>query len=350
MPDQTISITTGTIIKTLVVLAGAALLWFLRDLVLIVVTAIVIASAMDPGVRALMRFRVPRILSVILLYVFALGSIAGIFYLFVPTLLRDLAGLITSLPSYLDILNRIGAYNEYATMFGLPSPSSIAPVDIFGQAQEGLRLSGVLGGAFGAAATLFGGIFSAVLIFVLSFYFTVSDTGVDDFLHIVTPRKYRAYMLNLWERSKKKIGLWMQGQVLLGVIMGVLVYLALTILGIEHALLLAVLAAFFELIPVFGPTLAAIPAILIALASGGLFLGLVVLGVYVILQQFENHLIYPLVVTKVVGVPPLLVILGLIIGAKLAGFLGILLSVPVAATLQELVRDFSERKSFASED
>ena len=157
-------------------------------------------------------------------------------------------------------------------------------------------------------------------------------------------------MLDLWQRSKHKIGLWMQGQLLLGVIMGVLVYLGLTIFGIEHALILAVLAAFFELIPVFGPTFAAVPAVILAFVGGGLTTGLLVIALYVILQQFENHLIYPLVVTKVVGVPPLLVIIGLIVGAKIAGFLGILISVPMVAVLQELVRDFSTRTSFASKD
>lgn len=351
MPEErTITITTGTIVKTVLVLAGAWLLFLLRDLVLIVLTAVVIASAMDPAVRAFMRWKLPRILSVLLLYIIVLGALGSVFYLFIPTVIAEVASFVASLPSYLEILNRLGSYNEYADVLGLPSAANISPADILAQARASIQLTGAFGNAFGAAATLFGGVFSFVLIFVLSFYFTMAETGVDDFLRVITPRRYRSYMLNLWERSKRKIGLWMQGQVLLGVIIGVLVYLGLTILGVEHALLLAVLAAFFELIPVFGPTLAAIPAVLIALAGGGITLGLLVIALYVILQQFENHLIYPLVVTKVVGVPPLLVILGLIIGAQLAGFLGILLSVPMVAVLQELVRDFSERTSFAEGD
>ena len=137
----------------------------------------------------------------------------------------------------------------------------------------------------------------------------------------------------------------MQGQLILGVIIGVLVYLGLTILGVKYALLLAVLAALFELIPLFGPILSAIPAVLIALTSGGLTLALFVVGLYLIIQQFENHLIYPLVVTKVVGVPPLLVILALIIGAQLAGFLGVILAVPAATVVQELVKDIQKNRA-----
>ena len=93
------------------------------------------------------------------------------------------------------------------------------------------------------------------------------------------------------------------------------------------------------MIPVFGPILAAIPAVAIAFIDSGATLALLVVGLYLIIQQFENHLIYPLVVTKVVGVPPLLVILALLVGAHLAGFFGVILSVPAAAIIQELVHD-----------
>jgi predicted PurR-regulated permease PerM len=164
-------------------------------------------------------------------------------------------------------------------------------------------------------------------------------------LRVVTPTQHQAYVLNLWKRSQTKIGKWMQGQLILGVIVGVLLYLGLTILGVPNALLLAVLAALFELIPVFGQFLAAIPAVAIGFVDGGVTGALLVAGLYIVVQQFEAHLIYPVVVKKVVGVPPLMVILSLIVGAKLAGFLGILLSVPIAGAIQELVADIDRRKA-----
>ncbi len=139
----------------------------------------------------------------------------------------------------------------------------------------------------------------------------------------------------------------MQGQLVLAVIVGILVYLGLMILGVPYALLLAVLAGLFEIIPIFGPILAAIPGIAVALTHGGPTEALLVLGLYVIVQQFEAHLIYPVVVKKVVGVPPLLVILALIVGYELAGFLGILLSVPIAGAIQEFVSDVDREKTRA---
>jgi predicted PurR-regulated permease PerM len=122
-------------------------------------------------------------------------------------------------------------------------------------------------------------------------------------------------------------------------IIGILVYLSLAILDIRYAFLLAVLAGLFELIPLFGPILAAIPAIFLGFAQGGPSLGLIVIGIYLIIQQFENHLIFPLVVKKVTGLPAIFVIISLIIGAKLAGFLGIILSVPIATAIMEFVND-----------
>lgn len=357
MPAKTplnISITTGTIVTAIVVLAGAWLLWSLRDLVLVLITAVVIASAIEPGVVRLRRRGLPRVFSVLLIYVLLFSLFFSLFYFFVPTLFGELVNFLNSLPLYLEALNRLSAFNDFAAILGT-NPPDLTQFDPIAQLRGAAEAAGAFGNALTAIASIFGGVFSFILIIVFSFYFAVIETGVDDFLQIVSPPKYRAYILDLWMRSKKKIGLWMQGQLLLAVIIGVLVYLGLTILefyfGIQlHPLLFAVVAACFELIPVFGPTLAAIPAVLIGFAGGGFTVGLVIIGFYAILQQFENHLIYPLVVTKVVGVPPLLVILAIITGAQLAGFLGILLAVPIAGIVQELAADIRNRRVFAEEE
>lgn len=340
----TISITAGAVVKTLVVLVIAWALYILRSEALIVVTAIVIASAVEPGVQGIVRHRIPRILAVIIVYFLLIAAFFVVFYFFLPSVLADFATFLSSLPGYLEAFNRTGAFDQYANILGIPAPSTISADEIMQGVRSAFNISGIFGNAVTAASQIFGGVFSFVLIFVFSFYFAVIETGVDDFLRIVTPKSHQAYVQGLWRRSQHKIGLWMQGQLILAVIMGVLVFLGLTILGVPHALVLAVIAAVFEIIPVFGPTLAAVPAVTIAFVSGGAVMGLGVVALYVIFQQFENHLIYPLVVTRVVGVPPLLVILALIAGGELAGFLGIILSVPAAATLQELVKDIESGK------
>ena len=340
----TFSITTGTIVKTVLILIGAWLIFTLRGLVLDVLTAIVIASAIEPGVARLRRNKVPRIAAVIIIYLLIFLVLFGIFYFFLPSLFEELAAFIAALPSYLNTFSSGGAFGQYTQILGITGPSTISVNDIMTSIRSSLDVGGVFDNAFTAVSAIFGGVFSSILIIVFSFYFAVIETGVEGFLRVVAPHEHQAYVLGLWRRSRTKIGLWMQGQLLLGVIMGVLVYLGLTILGVQHALVLAVIAACFEIIPVFGPTLSAVPAVLIAFATGGAALGVLTIALYVIAQQFENHLIYPLVVTRVVGVSPLLVILALIVGWDLAGFLGILLSVPAAATIQELVKDLEARR------
>jgi predicted PurR-regulated permease PerM len=341
MNDRTISITTSTIIKMVLILAGAWFLYQLSDLVIVLLTAIVIASGIEPAARWLGAHHIPRIPAVIGVYALFLGALMGIMYLFVPIFLGETAKFVASIPRYLEYVQYVPT--EYAPILDVTnsSPDTVA-TRLLGDLQH--LVTEYSRDSLTAVSTIFGGVVSFVLIIVFSFYFSIQERSVEDFLRVVTPVRHEDYVVNLWKRAQHKIGLWLQGQLLLGVIVGVLVYLGLTILGVPHALVLAVVAGFFEIIPVFGPTLSAIPAVMVGLADGGVTLGLLVVALYVIIQQFENHLIYPLVVTKVVGVPPLLVIIGLIIGAKLAGILGVLLSAPVAAVLQELIADADKER------
>ena len=341
--DINVHITAGSMVKAILFVILVALLWYLRDIVLILLTAIVIASAMEPGIRAFNNWGLARVLSVIVMYLIVLSAFFGIVIFFLPPVFNDMASFITRLPDTLHTLS---------TSAGAASSSlPISDITSLISSADFMRtLGGSLGSSTGGTAalsTIFGGAVSLILVIVLSFYFCVQQTGVEDFLRVVAPVEYHAYVVSLWKRAQDKIGKWMQGQLLLALLVSVLLYLGLVILQVPYALLLAVLAAVCELIPVFGQILAAIPAVAVAFGSGGVTLALIVGGLFLIVQQFESHLIYPLVVKKVVGVPPLLVILALLIGAKLAGFIGVLLSVPIAAVVRELVTDLELHRANA---
>lgn len=342
MPHTQIVITTGTIVRVLLLCALAALVWYLRDLALIVFTAIVIATAIEPAARGLIRYKIPRILAVLVVYLLFFASMFGVIFFLVPPVLEETSALIDTIPTYLETIGATQALapdtiNEARTQvtggFFADTTGNIAAF-----------LNGLSGNFLSAMSIIFGGALSFILIVVFSFYFAVNERGIEEFLRVLTPLKHENYVIGLWRRTQKKIGLWMQGQFLLAILIGVLTYLGLSILGVPYALLLAVIAGLFELIPVFGPILSAVPAVGVAFSVGGVPLALAVVALYVIIQQFENHLIYPLVVTKVVGVPPILVILALLVGAQLAGILGMLLSVPVAAALQELFGDLEKAR------
>ena len=341
MKDVSVTITPGSIITAILFVLLILLLWFLKDLVLIMLTSIVIASAMEPAVRFLRRYGVARILAVIAMYLGIASIFFGILFFFVPPVLDDAADFLAHLPETLSNLNVSDSTGGFLPWGNIGD--SISSAELLRDISA--TLAKTAGGVFTTLSAFFGGIVSFILIVVFAFYFSVQETGVDDFLRIITPTSHQAYVLNLWKRSQVKIGKWMQGQLVLAVIVGVLLYLGLTILSVPYALLLAVLAALFELIPVFGQFLAVIPAIAVAFVDGGVTLSFLVIGLYLVVQQFEAHLIYPVVVKKVVGVPPLLVILALLVGYELAGVLGILLSVPIAGAVQEFVTDIDNEKT-----
>ncbi|MFZ2048842.1 MAG: AI-2E family transporter [Minisyncoccia bacterium] len=354
MPDHIhkqeteLSITTGSWVRGVLVIVAFIALFLIKDLLLIFLTSIVIASAIEPVAAWAKRRRIPRVPTILVIYVSTAIIFAGMFYFLFLPLLGELSGFIKSFPEYSNtlandpmFLNAFGTSSLFSNV-----ANSISVPDLVGHVNT--FVESFSKGAFSSASFIFGGFFSFIIIIILSFYLAVQEDGVGKFLKVVTPWKQEKYIMNLWRRSQTKIGLWMQGQVILAVIIAVLVYLGLLLIGVEHALLLATAAGLLEIIPLFGPIIAAIPAVLIAF-SGGMTQALVVAGLFLIVHQFENQLIYPLVVKKVVGVPPMVSIVALLVGGALGGFLGIVISVPMATIIMEYFADLEEDKKIMNE-
>lgn len=362
--DIHISIKSGTIFRTIILLLLFVFLYYIRDLVLVVLAAVVIASAIEPFTVWFGKHRVARLPAVILMYLGIAGIIVGIFYFFLPPLLNDLSNFLASTPHYLDSISIWDPLQNQSVVNSKQAVQSLSADlsqsrQVVSNLSSSLSLSQIVANVRGAISSLsqgfietlslvFGGILSSALIIVLSFYLSVQEDGVTKFLQFVIPDRHEKYIIGLWKRVQVKIGLWMQGQLILAVVVGLLVYLVLTIFGqtlhVGNPLLLAFLAGVFEIIPLFGPILSAIPAVAASYTDGTLTTALVVVGIYLIIHQLENNLIYPLVVKKIVGVSPILVILALIVGFKLAGFLGVVLSVPIATTLMEYFSDLQKNK------
>ncbi len=346
--ETELSITTGSWVRGILVLIAFAGLFLIKDLLLIFLTSIVIASAVEPVATWAKRKRIPRVPTILVLYISVAIIFAGIFYFLILPLLGEFSGFIRSFPEYSSamasdpmFLNAFGSSSIFNNVTNAVSMTDLVEhVNSF--------VESFSKGVFSSVSFIFGGFFSFIIIVILSFYLAVQEDGVGKFLKVVTPWKQEKYILSLWKRSQNKIGLWMQGQVILAVIVMVLVYLGLLLIGVEHALLLAAVAGILEIIPLFGPVIAAIPAVLIAF-SGGMTQSLVVVGLFLIVQQFENHLIYPLVVKKVVGVPPMVSIIALLVGGALGGFLGIVISVPVATIIMEYFADLEADKKVLNE-
>lgn len=349
--NYNISITSGTIVKAFLIIALLYTLFLIKDVVLVIIAAVVVASSVEPMILWWRKFGLKRVPSAIISYIIIVLGLSFVLVFFIPKVLGEASSYLSQLPDNINVsdlwspVNKIGIINDGEIIKNISPQISIQ--NLTNEIKE--IVSGTSEGVIKTAGLVFGGALSFILIIVLSFYLAVQEDGVGNFLRVISPTKIRSYVIDVWQRSQKKIGFWMQGQLLLGLLVGVLVYMGLLVLGIKHALLLATLAAIFEIIPVFGPILSAVPAILVAMVDGGASGALLVLILYILIHQFENHLLYPLVVKKIVGISPIVVILALVVGGKLAGILGLLLSVPIASVLMEFYSDFEKRRKIARE-
>lgn len=340
MKNIKINISAATIIKILVVLAVAGAVYYLHNLILVLLTAVTIASAIEPAADWFVRRKFPRVLAVLSIYLIAFSLFFIVVFFFLPPIFRDISDIAFNIPAQINsFIKADPTWNSIMTLSGNFS-NQFSVQDVI---SKGLLSSSFPGDVFDLTKMIFSGFFSFIMIVVISFYLAVQKNGVENFLRIVIPNRREEYIVDLWQRTEVKIGRWMQGQLLLAVIIGPLVYLGLTLFQIKYALVLAITASIFEIIPIFGPVLSAVPAVILGF-NDSVTLGLIMIGFYAIIHQFENHLLYPLVVKKIIGVNPLVVIISLIVGYELAGFLGIILSVPMATLLMELVNDIDKRK------
>ncbi len=174
---------------------------------------------------------------------------------------------------------------------------------------------------------------------MLNLYLLLDENGIKKFFVALLPLKQKNQIVTISHKVGAGLGAWLRGQLLLGILVGILVYAGLVIIGVPYALTLALLAGVLEIIPIIGPILSAIPAILIALSISPT-MALVVTGFYVLVQELENKLLVPKVMQRTVGLHPVTIIIVLLIGAKLMGVLGILLAVPVASVFYIILKEW----------
>jgi predicted PurR-regulated permease PerM len=345
--NTSISISTGTIIRFFLVALGFFLFWYLREIFLVLLTAIIIASFVESAMPYFKKMKINRAFGVVILYIVTILLLALLFYLFAPLLITEVYNFSVFLSSYVPNSPVINYFSNDA--FG-------GAKDIVNNLSHSLSLttltttsnafiSNLSGGFFQVLSVAFGSIFNVVLIVLISFYLSIQENGIENFLRIIFPEEQEEYVVDLWKRSRRKIALWMKGQMLLGVLIAILTYLMLSLLGIKYALLLALIAGTMELIP-YGILIALIPAVYFSYLSGGTGSALMVAGAYIILHQFEVFLFSPLVIKSVVGLSPLVVILAALIGFKLGGIWGLVLAIPVSVFIMELLNDIEKHKIF----
>lgn len=319
---QKIDISHKTIIFVTAFILMVWLLYLIRDLILILFTAVIFMSALNPLVEFFQKFKLPRALSIALTYVIIIAIFAIVLTAVFQPLIEESTRLIAALPGLMEQLFNVTNIDKSVFQQGLTTLSK---------------------NIFSVTLAAFDNFVTFIFLLVVTFYLLLERNNLEG--------RLSSLFLGREERIKKlivqieeKLGGWLRGQIVLSFIIGLLSYLGLFALNVSYALPLAVVAGVMEVIPVIGPIISAIPAIFISLTISPV-LALGVAAMYFVIQQMENHLIVPQVMKRAVGLNPLVVILAIAIGSRLLGFAGALLAVPLAVVLQIVTAEvIKERK------
>ncbi|MEX0649440.1 MAG: AI-2E family transporter [Candidatus Andersenbacteria bacterium] len=333
MPDvQKIDISTGTIFRFLLILLGIWFLFLIREVIIMLIAAVVISAAIEPLARRLQQYRIPRAASVVIVYVLALVVVTTAIALILPALAQQMAQLAQVLPQLADGLQ---------DRFSLDAESSTATVSRIQQMlhQVGENITNFTGAIFQQTKNFFAGIFSIIFVLIIAFYLVLEEDALKKLFRIIVPREHMPYIERVIDRVQLKMGRWLLAQLSLGVVIGLAVGVGLWLMGVPFALALGLLAGVLEIMPVIGPIIAGIFAVAVALSQSFL-LGIGALVFYIIVQQLENHILIPNLMRKATGLNPLVTIIAVLLGGRLAGVVGIILSVPVATIISIFLSDF----------
>ena len=331
--DRVLDISWGTILKISLAFVIFYIIYLVRDILVWFIFALIISVLFNPGINFLQRFRVPRVLAVIFIYVAIFGIMGLIIYWTAPMFFTEIQQFSQLFPQY---------FERIAPSLRDLGIEAFESMESFTQA-IGNVLQKASSDILSAISVFFGGIGSTIFILAIALFLSLEERGVERVVGLLSPKKYESYILALWERSQAKVAGWFGSRILTALFVGVAVFITLYLFNVKYALSLALLAGILDFIPILGPIFAgAVAFVFIALDSW--LKALFVLIVFVLIQQIEGNILSPILTKRFVGLPPVLVLLSLSIGAKLLGILGAVLAIPLAGIIFEFLRDFLKKK------
>jgi predicted PurR-regulated permease PerM len=326
----------GIVIVAAVVLVGVAA----SNVLVLVFVAVILASGLQP-VIAWIRGHVPigRGSAILVVYGAFLAGVIGIAFVIVPAASGQLERIVTSLPPFFE---RARGWAQSLHPAGLAA-SVTAVVDAATQATRLPDGAPPAGQVVAVGLTVAQAIMSILTLLTVVFFWLTEHARLQRYTLAFVPKERRKRARDIWNTAETRLGMWVRGQLILMGSIGLGTGVAYTLLGVPGAVLLGLIAALAEGIPIVGPLLGAIPAVLVA-ATVSPQLALAVAGVYVVLQFIEGNILVPLVMKNTTGISPFLVILSILIGGAAGGFAGALLAVPIAAAGEVLIAGLQARE------
>ncbi|MFP4345337.1 MAG: AI-2E family transporter [Anaerolineales bacterium] len=343
MPDErspNLRWSSGRVALATLVVAGVAagfyLLYYFRFTFFLLFIAMVISISLRPAVEFLHRWGLNRAVGVLLLYTLLLMLVVGFFFLAIPLVVEQGSALLEQLPDYYNTL-RTGLIRSTSVIlrrigFRLPSQLNL-------DTMEGTWGSPALPAPLASlnyVALVLRTVLALVAIFILGFYWTLESRRIIHALLLLIPTERRENVRALVNDAQQRVGKFIRAQTILCIIIGALALIAYLIIGLPYALTLAIIAGILEAVPMIGPTLGAVPAVLVAISISPLTALWVVIAT-ILIQALENNLIVPKVMDEAMGIHPMLTLLALATFGSLLGLPGALLAIPIAALLQLLM-------------
>ncbi len=337
-----IGLALGVILVYALVLVGIAA----ARVFLLVFIAVLLASALEPMLGWL-RERLPivgRAGTILVVYLTFFVTVVGLAFIVVPAAIGQAERILADLPPFFAqaraSVEHVRPAALATSLTALIDSVSVAlrPPDA-PDADVVVEVGTTVAELVATLATLL----------TIVFLWLVERPRIQRYVLAFLPAVQRAGARSAWNDIELRLGLWVRGQLTLMATMGVMTGIAYTLLGVPGALLLALIAAVTEAIPIVGPLLGAIPAVLVA-ATVSPELALIVAGIYVVLQFVEGNVLVPIVMRNAVGISPLLILVSILIGAAAGGFVGAFLAVPVAASLEIVLQRLQAREEPVAQD
>ena len=334
MSDQSkiLDISWETISKIAIAAGFFYVLYLLRDILIWVIFALIISVLFDPAINFLKKF-MPRIMAVVLIYVVVFGIIGVSIYLVAPVFITEINQFSKDFPSYFEKIS--------PSLRGL----GIEAFDSFEQFIKTVedQLAGISSSVLSAIGAIFGGLFSTITILTIALFLSLEEKGLEKVVGALSPKKYEAVVLSILEKSQRKVAGWFGTKILSSVFISVLTFLICYVLSIEYAISFGLFTGVFNLIPIIGPVISGAVIGIILVTSSWLKAAFFI-AAFILIQQIEGNILTPVLTKKFIGLPPVLVLVALLVGGKLWGFMGALLAIPMAGIFFEFLRDFLKKK------
>lgn len=315
-------VSTWTIVRFFLVAIGFYVLFLVKDIVAMFFIVLILAATFSPVVKSWQRY-LGRVFSILALFLILFISVVAIFYIIIPPLVNQTAELANSIPAYLNTLN-FDLLRQYQSEIK-SSLQSVAS-----------NLGSLTANIYSVTSGIVSAIFAVIMILVLTFYILIDEESVKKYISSVFTLEHKENAILVINKIAAKVGSWFRGQIMLALSIFVVDFIGLSIIGVPYALILAIIAGLLEFIPTVGPFIAGILSTLIALTISP-WKALFVIILFLAVQMLENMYLVPKIMQKAVGISPVVIILSLLVGAKIFGIVGAILSIPLAASLSVVV-------------